>query len=463
MASDFVLDETARYPADARSSVRVLTVELVVLDGPAPRGTRVRIPASGVLRVGSAKGNELELPDRAVSRVHCELTARADRVLVKDLESTNGTWIGDVRVSEAEVPVGTVIRAGGSAFRVEASEDPTFVEISDRTELGELVGASLEMRTLYAVLERVSQTDTTLLIQGETGTGKDVAARSVHALSRRSRGPFVPIDCGAIPETLFESELFGHVRGAFTGAIANRAGAFEEASGGTLFLDEIGEMPLSMQAKLLRALETRRVRRVGSTKEVDVDVRIVAATNRKLAQCVNEGTFREDLYYRLAVVEVAIPPLRARRDDIPLLASTFYARIAGEAAEPLPPELLQSLRQRAWPGNVRELRNEIERTVALGQAQRMSTGEHAAAAPAVLPAGVESIVPLHLPLKEARLAWTSEFESIYVRAMLERTDGNLTRAAELAGVSRRFLQRLIARIGLRGPNGEILADDGDDD
>jgi transcriptional regulator with PAS, ATPase and Fis domain len=448
MPSSFTLDETARV-APERSARRVLAIELVVVDGPA-RGLRVAI-RDGHAKVGTAEGSDLRLQDQTVSRVHCELSVRADSVLLKDLGSTNGTFIGDVRVRDVDVPAGTLVRVGGTSFRIEASDAPAFVALSALSEFGELAGDSIEMRAVYAVLERAAPTDTTLLIQGETGTGKDVAARSVHITSKRAQGPFVPIDCGAIPESLIESELFGHVRGAFTGAIANRKGAFEEAHGGTLFLDEIGEMPLAMQPKLLRALESRTVRRVGSTTATPVDVRIIAATNRSLAQCVNEGTFREDLYYRLAVVDVQLPPLRARRDDIPMLANRFFARHAGAGAR-LPSDLVESWKTRAWPGNVRELRNVVERAVTLGQATPSARDSGAAreipSAP-VLPSGIESIVPLHLPLKDARDAWTQEFESVYVRSMLKKTHGNLTRAAELAGVSRRFLQRLIARLDLR--------------
>jgi transcriptional regulator with PAS, ATPase and Fis domain len=443
--------------------VPILAVQLVVLDGPA-RGHRVALQ-SGTARVGSAEGNHLVLADRTVSRAHCELSVKSDFVTLRDLGSTNGTIVADVRISEADVPRGTVVHCGGSAFRIDATDEPSFLAISARTSFGDLVGASLEMRQVYAVLERAAPTDTTLLVQGETGTGKDVVARAVHDASPRKGASFVPVDCGAIPETLFESELFGHMRGAFTGASQNRAGAFEEANGGTLFLDEIGEMPLAMQVKLLRAIESRSIRRVGATKETPVDVRIVAATNRKLAQMVNEGTFREDLYYRLAVVDVSLPPLRARRDDIPLLAKHLFAKIAAKSGAPadaaLPPELLASLRAKPWPGNVRELRNAIERAVTLGQ---LVPGHGPRVEDAgVLPVGVESIVPLHLPLKDARLAWTSEFESIYARAMLQKTGGNLTRAAEQAGVSRRFFQRLMARLDLRGTGGTNAADDGDEE
>ena len=452
MAAEFVLDDTAKVD-HGRSGVAILAVDLVVVDGPS-RGARVRVEGT-TAKVGSADGCTLRLADRAVSRMHLELTMGASTIALRDLGSTNGTFIGDVRVRDADVTPGTVVRAGGSAFRIDSSSEPAFLAISSRDGFGELVGASLAMRQVYTVLERVAASDTTLLVQGETGTGKDVVARSVHSASSRARGPFVPVDCGAIPEPLFESELFGHMRGAFTGAIANRAGAFEEANSGTLFLDEIGEMPLAMQAKLLRAIETRRVRRVGSSKEVDVDVRIVCATNRRLATMVNEGTFREDLYYRLAVVEVSLPPLRERREDIPAVAQALYAKIRGakdpaRASEPIPDELLNSLMSRPFPGNVRELRNAIERAITMGEAAlHPAAAAQGIAGPSVLPQGIEAIVPLHLPLKEARDAWTSEFENVYVRAMMRKTNGNVTRAAELAGVSRRFLQRTIARLGLR--------------
>jgi len=443
--SEFVLDETQRIHGGP-GGVRVLSIALVVIDGPS-RGLRVRVEG-GRARIGTAEGSTLRLSDRAVSRIHCELDVQSDVVTLRDLGSTNGTFVGDLRVRDADLRVGAAIRCGSTTFTIEAVGEPTFLAISDREEFGELVGKSFEMRRVYAALERIAQSGSTLLVQGETGTGKDVVARSVHAASPRASGPFVPVDCGAIPENLFESELFGHVRGAFTGALSNRVGAFEEAHGGTLFLDEIGEMSLAMQAKLLRAIETRRVRPVGAPKELDVDVRIVCATNRTLAEMVNEGTFREDLYYRLAVVDVTLPPLRARREDIPALAQHLYARMSGKN-DTLPASFVESLASRAWPGNVRELRNAIERAVTLGQVTDTERATGLTPATSILPPGLASIVPLHLPLKDARLAWTNEFESIYVRAMLEKTSFNVTRAAELAGVSRRFLQRMVARLGLR--------------
>jgi transcriptional regulator with GAF, ATPase, and Fis domain len=452
MASEFEEDATTRVAAERRG-LKVLSVDLVVVDGPG-RGQRASV-RGGAIRIGTAPGNELRLSDPTVSRLHCEIRVRPDGMTLRDRGSTNGTFVGGVRLRDADVPAGTLVRVGSTTLRIEVGDEPAFVDVSPRSELGELVGSSLEMRRVYAVLERIAPTDTTLLIEGETGTGKDVVARSLHAASRRAKGPFVPIDCGAIPENLIESELFGHVRGAFSGAIGDRKGVFEEADGGTLFLDEIGEMPLSLQPKLLRAIETRTIRRVGSSAARPVDVRLCAATNRQLALCVNEGTFREDLYYRLAVVEVTLPPLRARPEDVPALAQHFYRRLAPGSGD-LPPEFLARLAARSWPGNVRELRNFIERSVSLGFVTQAAGGGAARAARAAAKADVESLIPLHLPLKDARQAWTESFEEIYLRTLLKKTGGNVTRAAELAGVSRRFLQRLAARLGIKA--NEVGAD-----
>jgi transcriptional regulator with PAS, ATPase and Fis domain len=440
--------------ATSGRALRMLSVDLVVVEGPS-RGLRVQL-AEDVARVGSAPGNHLVLADPTVSRAHCELRLKAESVVVKDCGSTNGTYVEGVLLREGEVKPGTSVRVGNSVFRIESAGLSTLVPVSAQRSFGELLGESLEMRRVYAVLERLASTHATVLIEGETGTGKDVAARSLHAASPRKDGPFVPVDCGAIPESLLESELFGHVRGAFSGAHADRLGVFEEAHGGTLFLDEVGELPLSAQAKLLRAIETRSIRRVGANLERPIDVRIVAATNRSLAAAANAGTFREDLYYRLAVIELRLPPLRARSEDIPLLAAHFFERLAGPGRT-LPPALLELLVTRAFPGNVRELRNFIERSVSLGFVEDVGATPREAVAQAVGDAGLESIVPLHLPLKDARQAWTENFELIYVRSMLKKTAGNLTRAAALSGVNRRFLQRLVARLGLRAS--ELVDDD----
>jgi DNA-binding NtrC family response regulator len=445
MRDPYPEDKTSRITA--KPTLRVWSLELVVVDGPG-RGATASVSTGGA-RVGAAPGNDLTIADPTVSRVHCELTQRGDTLVLRDLGSTNGTWVEGVRLRDGDVPPGAIVRVGSSAFRVDVGEEPAFVELSTRSSFGELVGASLEMRRLYAVLERVAGTDATVLVEGETGTGKDVLARSLHAASTRASGPFVAVDCGAIPENLIESELFGHVRGAFTGATSDRKGVFEEAHGGTLFLDEIGEMPLTLQPKLLRAIESRSVRRVGSCAARAVDVRIVAATNRPLARCVNDGSFREDLFYRLAVVSLALPALRTRRDDIPVLARHFHAALAGAGAGELPPELLARLVGRSWPGNVRELRNYIERSVSLGMLEAPATGRPSRPPPGAPLPSLDGMIALELPLKEARQAWVESFESVYVRNVLRRCGGNVTRAAERAGVSRRFLQRTIARLGIR--------------
>ncbi|MFO0674876.1 MAG: sigma-54-dependent Fis family transcriptional regulator [Polyangiaceae bacterium] len=301
---DFPDDATTRL---AQPKARSEAVTLVVVDGPS-RGKRATVK-KGVAKIGSSEACDLALDDRAVSRLHFEIALGARALKLRDLGSTNGTWVKGLRIVEAEIPAGTMVELGGSAVRIERDGDALPMPLaSARESFGALLGKSVAMRQVYAVLERVAPSDATVLLRGETGTGKEVAARSIHDASPRKTGPFVAVDCGAIPENLFESELFGHAKGAFTGANADRPGVFEEASGGTLFLDEIGELPASLQPKLLRALETRTVRRVGTNVERPVDVRVVAATNRPLEQAVNEGTFREDLYYRLCVVEVALPP-----------------------------------------------------------------------------------------------------------------------------------------------------------
>jgi transcriptional regulator with PAS, ATPase and Fis domain len=416
------------------------SIELRVLEGP-DRGIARRLDAGG-MRIGTGAVADLRLADRAVSRLHCELRIVDGAVRIADSGSTNGTFVDGVKIHVAELAAGARIRVGETVLGVVAAGERCAVELSARHRFGDVIGASVEMRRLYGILEKVAPTDTAVLIQGETGTGKELVARAIHDASPRARAPFVVVDCGAIAENLIESELFGHVRGSFSGAFADRRGLFEEADGGTLFLDEIGELPPLLQPRLLRVLESFEVRRVGGNTSRRVDVRVVAATNRPLARSVNDGTFREDLYYRLAVVEVLLPPLRARREDIALLAEHFFRRYAGDK-EPMPAAYLSSLTSRAWPGNVRELRNYIERSVSLGTA----------AAAVVSSSAAEPTVPIHLPLKDARAAWTEQFELLYVRSLLEKTGGNVTRAAELAGVNRRSLQRMIASLGLRDDEG----------
>ncbi len=451
-ATTLHLDGSLRAALARVGELHYVAMDLVVIEGP-DVGASFRL-GEGTSRLGTAAGSAVRLTDKTVSRAHCELTLLRDAVRVVDEGSTNGTSIDDVRVGRADLKVGRILRVGATSLRAQRSDEPVVVPLSTADRFGELLGASAEMRRIYAILERTAKTDVTVLVQGETGTGKDVVARSLHAASPRANGPFVAIDCGAIAENLIESELFGHARGAFSGASSERRGLFEEAHGGTLFLDEVGELPLSLQPKLLRAIETREVRPVGSNVGRRVDVRIVAATNRPLGRAINEGSFREDLFYRLAVVEVTLPPLRARRDDIALLAQHFHDRIAG-GETPLPAALLQSLSQRGWPGNVRELRNFVERIVSLGWMP--AGGDEPSSKPITAPVRargdatneleVSALVASDLPIKEAREKWNERFERQYLRALLLRTGGNVRRAAELAQVNRRWLQRLLAQYG----------------
>lgn len=443
----------------AGRTIPLAGIDLAVVEGP-DRGSRAAVGA-GITRVGTSASNHLRLSDRSVSRVHCELRLLDRAVRVVDAGSTNGTFAEGVRIADAELGPGAVFRVGSTAIRLEAANAQTRVPISARDHFGGLLGGSVAMRRVYAVLERLSATETTALIHGETGTGKELAARAVHEASRRSVGPFVTVDCGAIAETLIESELFGHTRGAFSGAHTDRRGLFEEAQGGTLFLDEIAELPLALQPKLLRVLEAREIRRVGANTSRPIDVRVLAATHRSLAQSVNEGTFREDLYYRLAVVEVELPPLRSRREDLVTIAQRFHERYSGSDS-PISDTLAAAILARSWTGNVRELRNFVERSVTLGASFEQESGGGApvfAGAPAG--ASADAIVPVHLPLKEARVAWMDQFERHYAEALLRRTGGNVTRAAELAGVHRRTFQRLLASLGGRLAEQGSHDDDGE--
>ncbi len=301
---------------------------------------------------------------------------------------------------------------------------------------------------LYPVLERLARSNVPVVIEGETGTGKEALAESLHEMGPRADRPFVVFDCTAVPPTLMEAELFGHERGAFTGASSARPGVFELADGGTLFIDEIGDLELSLQSKLLRAVERSEVKRLGSSKTTRVDVRILAATRRDLDREVAAGRFRDDLFHRLAVGRVELPPLRARRGDVALLARHFHASI-GDSNETLPATLLQQWEDSPWPGNVRELRNTVARHVALGDLAASVPRKAAAAVEGgegPMDALVDNVLASGLTLQDARDRVVQEFERRYVRAALERHGGNVTRAADASGVGRRYFQMLKAKL-----------------
>ncbi|MBW2733434.1 MAG: sigma 54-interacting transcriptional regulator [Deltaproteobacteria bacterium] len=315
------------------------------------------------VRIGSAPNNDVSIFDSSVSRFHCELRYTDEGFLLRDLGSTNGTVVGGLRVKEALLQEEVVIQLGRSSVRFEPQTEEKRVDASNDVKFGQLVGRSQSMREIFGILEKVAATDLTATIQGETGTGKDLVACALHDASPRRDGPYVVFDAGAVASNLIESELFGHEKGAFTGATDQRQGAFERADGGTLFLDEIGELALELQPKLLRALEQREVQRVGGSKRIPIDVRVVCATNRSLVDEVKAGRFRDDLYFRISVVVLALPPLRERREDIELLISALLKAL--DPKMKAAPEAVSVLQNYDWPGNVRELRNVIETAVAM--------------------------------------------------------------------------------------------------
>jgi transcriptional regulator with GAF, ATPase, and Fis domain len=439
------------------------TLVVTVLSGTAKGTTR---PLGAKMTIGKAPTNDLVLSDDTVSRNHCELTRTGEGIHVTDLGSTNGTRIDGTRVQDAVLSPGSVLRVGEVEIAVRPAAQRVEVLPSEAGEFGGVLGRALSMRTIFGVLERIAPTDATVLLEGETGTGKDVFARAIAAASPRAQKPFVVVDCGAVSYSLIESELFGHERGAFTGAVAGRAGAFELADGGTLFLDEIGELPLDVQPKLLRVLETREFRRVGGNKTQQVNVRVVAATKRNLLREVQGGKFREDLYFRLAVVPVTVPPLRARREDIPLLAQHILdltnAAEARASGTPKPPQTLDAettsaLMAHDWPGNVRELRNVLERAVYLSRASGSS--ELGLVLPGTGAAGRgdgDSAFQFDASrsYRDTRAKYDLEFEKRYVKWLLGRHGGNVSAAARDAKMDRKHLNDIAKKHGLRGTDGD---------
>jgi len=436
-------DDIARthVVADARE-LRFPRFRLTVIDG--PDKDRAIDGGAAELAIGTAPANAVILSDPAVSRYHIAITPTPRGHLVRDLGSTNGTMINGVGIERAYLAPGAVIAIGQSRLRFDALGGEERAALSSDARWGRALGASEAMRRIFAVLPRLAESDATILLEGETGTGKGLLAEAIHDASPRAGGPFVVLDCGSIPPTLIESELFGHEKGSFTGATAARVGGFEAARGGTVFLDEIGELPLDMQPKLLRAIEDRVVKRVGGNEAIKLDIRIVAATNRDLRTEINQGRFRSDLFYRLNTFRLRIPPLRERRDDVALLVAHFYRQLSpGDAAPPA--ELLAELARHDWPGNVRELRAAVERAVLLGDPavwRALSGDGDPGDAPA--PTSEEQLsdgTSFRAAKERAVAAW----ERGYVRALIARHDGNLSRAARAVRMDRNHLRELLRR------------------
>jgi transcriptional regulator with GAF, ATPase, and Fis domain len=449
-------------PQPSEISTRAQSVEdalsddvlVVVLSG-SQRGRQVRL--SQRMRVGKAPDNDLVLDDDTVSRHHCELERRETGVFVRDLGSTNATRVGRTAIQEAVVEAGATIKVGGVELGVRVEPRRALLLPSESTQFGEAIGHSIALRTIFGVLERIAPTDAAVLLLGETGTGKDVLARSIHQTSPRRAAPFVVVDCGAVSYSLIESELFGHERGSFTGAVATRQGAFELAAKGTVFLDEVGDLPLDVQPKLLRVLESGEFRRVGGNKTIQAEARIIAATKRDLKAEVERGKFREDLYFRLAVVPVTVPPLRSRREDITPLVERFLelARRRDPAASvTLSAGTLAALAAHDWPGNVRELRNVLDRAIYMATA-----GGERELRLLDLPvtAAVANQGPTAFDAKksyrEVRDEFEADFERRYVAWLLDRHAGNISAAAREAKMDRKHLYDLARRHGLRSGRG----------
>ena len=432
---------------------------LIVLGG-AEAGGQLEIVSARVT-IGRSRICDLVLTDSSVNGTHCEIVAKESGFLLRDLGSAQGTVVGDVRIREAWLEPGATLKLGRVLIRFEVAPGTIEIDLSRQEQYFELIGHSVRMREIFAVLEKVAAADLTVLIRGETGTGKELVARAIHRASKRVQRPLVVQDCSAIPANLIESTLFGHERGSFTGAAERRRGCFEHAHGGTLFLDEIGELDLGLQPKLLRVLETREVQRVGSARTVPVDVRVVAATNRDLRQMVNEGKFREDLYYRLSVVQVELPPLRERPEDIPALVRQFLEESSKLGNQPQPVrytiarDAMMKLQGYPWPGNVRELKNTIERAVSLADGTELGMRDLLPASqktpPVFLPGGTaEQFVETETPFKDAKQKVVDAFEAQYLKALLDKHGDNISRSARAAGLTRYHLRELAKRYGLRG-------------
>jgi len=427
---------------DGNQFLLVRSLEVKVLQG--PDAGLVQTFEQTRLRVGTGEECDLRLTDPSVSRCHLELRAAEQGLQLRDLNSTNGTLLGGVGLQRAVLVGPATLALGSTLLSISPGEDSVEIPISRRFRFGDLLGQSAVMRELFATLERVSQTEATVLLEGESGTGKDLAARAIHGASRRRNGPFVIVDCAGIPATLFESELFGHERGAFTDAVEARVGALELADGGTLFLDEIGELPAPLQPRLLRFLETRQVKRVGGSSYRAVDARVIAGTNRVIADEVRRGAFRADLFYRLSVVRVKMPPLRDHPEDIPLLAHHFAEQLVREPQTVITEETTPLLVAHHWPGNVRELRNVVERLSLVPGLAIEALEEGAPPDDPHCPAAeIGSLADLSFHAARAR--WLQLFERQYLTEQLSRAKGVVSAAASLAQIPRQSFHRMLRR------------------
>ncbi|MEQ8981008.1 MAG: sigma 54-interacting transcriptional regulator [Deltaproteobacteria bacterium] len=434
----------------------LFSLRLTVKNGPdAGKGCVVD---RDVVTVGKMPDCDLVLEDPSVSRRHFRITRESeDRWRLVDLGSTNGTFVAGARVTDAPIEAGAVVVAGKVEIAFVPERQDVVVPAWPHDRFGPVLGRSAPMRRLFGMMSRIAGTDATVLIEGETGCGKGLVARALQQASARSKGPYVVVDCGAVQRQLVESELFGHEKGAFTGAYDRRLGAFELANSGTVFIDELGELGLDLQPKLLRVLDAREVRRVGGGGPTPVDIRVIAASRRDLEREVARGAFREDLYFRLSVVTLEIPPLRDRPEDIPLLAEHFLEAIAesrGVTAPRLDGRTVDRLTAHDWPGNVRELRNVVERAVLLAAVrpgQGLEIGQLATTnrtkPEAPRPAAPAPSFDPTLSFTQSKERWVDAREQAYVHWLLDGHDGNVSAAARAARMDRKYLHKLIKKHG----------------
>lgn len=436
-------------PASDGNRLLIQKCKMLVVSGPLTG--KEFVVSSEAVTLGTGANNDLVINDVTVSRRHCEIELTSDGYAIRDLGSTNGTYVQGVRIQSAYLGTGTEFQLGSTRLVFCPMQETCEYRLSPASAFGRLQGQSVVMRHVFYLAERYAKTDSTILIEGETGTGKEVLAEEIHKHSMRKDKPFIIIDCASLARELVASELFGHAKGAFTGAIAERVGAFEAADGGTVFLDEIGELVPELQPQLLRVLEKREVKRVGSNNLRRINVRIICATNKKLQQEVNAGNFREDLYFRLSVIHIEIPPLRKRKDDIALLAKMFLHEFMGDKAEQHTGNIEAAAKifaKHNWPGNVRELRNLMEiashseqqpidfaSLLYLGDAQHRNIDR----------------VSSERPFKTVKQELIQDFEVAYITDLLKRHNDNVSQAAKQAGIERAYLQRLVRKYGLRDP------------
>jgi transcriptional regulator with GAF, ATPase, and Fis domain len=467
---DYVPPTQIAYRPDGATTLHLRKCRLALDAGDGRWSERVFDQA--VVTLGSMDDNDLVLDDDTVSRYHCRIVQEETAYVLQDLSSTNGTFIDGVRIKEAYLAPGCKVLLGNTRIGFQSFDEEVQIRPSDEERFGDIIGGHVQMRKIFGILEKIAPTDTTVVIEGETGTGKEVVAQTVHKQSGRAERPFVVFDCSAVPANLIESELFGHEKGSFTGAIMARPGLFEMAHGGTIFLDELGELSLDLQPKLLRVLETREVRRVGGVRPVKVDVRVIAATNRRLEEEVRAGRFREDLYYRLSVVRLFLPPLRERRDDIPLLVRHFlrvgrFNKGADGAmrVSTLGRAVLEALRAYDWPGNVRELHNVVERACSFADTDTIELtdlpphlieSEHMQRLhqlrPQVLSVDADGGADIG-PFKDAKEKWVASFERDYIRTLLERNEFNISHAAREADIDRKYFRKLMKKYGIDATDG----------